>query len=329
MDEVNYQYEDIMVKSDYNRNPVESIIINENVVELNVGESVKLVTICAPSNASFTAVDWSSSDENIATVDIFGNVTKLADGETIITAATTDGSNLTATCKIVNPQARIEVEDIALNETDVTLNEGQTVQLQATVSPDDANNKEIVWTSSNDGIATVTQEGLVRAISKGVAVIVVTASDGSGVSASCEVTVHSLVSSVVLNETEVILNEGQTVQLQATVSPDDANNKKIVWTSSDENIATVSQDGLVTAVAEGNAVITVSSTDGSKVSAGCNIIVVKQNSGFIDGVTASYDGTYTVYNLQGIAILKTDDIKAIAQLPVGAYIVNGKKVIIR
>lgn len=108
MDEVNYQYQDIIVKSDYNRNPVESIVINENVVELSVGESVKLAAICTPDNASFTAVNWSSSDENIATVDIFGNVTKLADGEAIITAATTDGSNLTAICKIVNPGAGIE-----------------------------------------------------------------------------------------------------------------------------------------------------------------------------------------------------------------------------
>lgn len=116
MDEVNYQYQDIIVKSDYNRNPVESIVMNKNVVELNVGESVKLSAICTPTNASFTAMDWSSSDENIATVDIFGNVKKLADGEAIITAATTDGSNLSATCKIVNPGAGIENIEMSADE---------------------------------------------------------------------------------------------------------------------------------------------------------------------------------------------------------------------
>ncbi len=108
MSEVNYQYQDLIVKSDYNRNPVESVVINKSVVELNVGESVKLSAICTPTNASLTAVNWSSSNENIAIVDIFGNVTKVTEGEAIITAATTDGTNLTTTCKIVNPGAGAE-----------------------------------------------------------------------------------------------------------------------------------------------------------------------------------------------------------------------------
>lgn len=108
MDEVNYQYQDIIVKSEYCRNPVETIVLNESVVELNVDESVKLAATCTPGNASLTAVDWSSSDEHVVVVDIFGNVTKLADGEAIITAVTTDGSNLSASCKIVNPGAGID-----------------------------------------------------------------------------------------------------------------------------------------------------------------------------------------------------------------------------
>ncbi len=107
-DEVNYQYQDIIVNNDYNRNPVESISINESILELNIGEAVKLSAKCVPANASFTAVEWSSSNENVVTVDIFGNVTKIADGEAIITASTTDGSDLSATCKIVNPGAGIE-----------------------------------------------------------------------------------------------------------------------------------------------------------------------------------------------------------------------------
>ena len=102
MDEINYQYNGIIVKNDYNRNPIESISIDKNILGLNIGESFKLTATCLPKNASLPVFTWSSSNENIASVDIFGNVTKIADGEAIITATTTDGTNLTATCKIVN-----------------------------------------------------------------------------------------------------------------------------------------------------------------------------------------------------------------------------------
>ena len=101
-DEVNYSYNDAIVKNDYNRNPVESLSFDKSVIELNTGESVKPVLIFAPKNASFTSLEWSSSNEDVAVVDIFGNVTKLQDGEAIITATTTDGTNLSATCKIVD-----------------------------------------------------------------------------------------------------------------------------------------------------------------------------------------------------------------------------------
>ena len=108
MDEVNYQYQELIVKSDYNRNPIESIAIDKNVVELKNAETVKLSVQCMPTNASFTEVEWSSSDELVAIVDIFGNVTKIADGEATITATTTDGSNLSALCKVTDPVAGIE-----------------------------------------------------------------------------------------------------------------------------------------------------------------------------------------------------------------------------
>lgn len=108
MDEVNYQYQDIIVKSDYNRNPIESISINKTIIELNVGESIKLSASYLPTNASFTVLAWSSSNENVAVIDSFGNVTKIAEGDAIITASTCDGSNLSATCKIVDIGAGIE-----------------------------------------------------------------------------------------------------------------------------------------------------------------------------------------------------------------------------
>lgn len=102
-DEVNYQYQEMIAKSEYSRHLIETISFEKNEIELQTGECTKLTVLFTPSNASFTALEWSSSDENVATVDIFGNVKKVAEGEAIITATTTDGSKLSATCIITNP----------------------------------------------------------------------------------------------------------------------------------------------------------------------------------------------------------------------------------
>lgn len=99
-DEVNYQYNEIIAKSDYNRFIIETIVFEKEEIGLQIGESIKLITALTPENAAYTTLNWTSSDENIASVDIFGNVTKLAEGEAMITATTTDGSNLSAQCKI-------------------------------------------------------------------------------------------------------------------------------------------------------------------------------------------------------------------------------------
>lgn len=101
-DEVNYQYQELIVINDFNQKPVESLSFDKSIIELNPGESIKPALAFTPTNASFTTLEWSSSDEDVAIVDIFGNVTKLQDGEAAITATTTDGTNLSATCKIVD-----------------------------------------------------------------------------------------------------------------------------------------------------------------------------------------------------------------------------------
>ena len=101
-DEIHYQYQEGIVKSDYNRTPVEAISINKSIVGLHVGEVVKLSVEYTPDNVPYLPVEWLSSDEQVAIVDIFGNVTKISEGEAVITVRTIDDSNLSATCKIVN-----------------------------------------------------------------------------------------------------------------------------------------------------------------------------------------------------------------------------------
>ena len=167
------------------------------------------------------------------------------------------------------------VHSIALGASQVTLKPTETMQLTATVLPEIAGNKVLNWTSSDENVVSVTNDGKITALKSGVSTITATATDGTGLSISCDVAVSLQVADIVLNESEATLNEGQTVQLTATVSPELADNKTLQWTSSNEAVATVDQSGLVTAVAQGNAIITVSSTDGSDVAANCNITVVR------------------------------------------------------
>lgn len=182
-DEFNYQYTEMIAIKDYNRKPVETIAFDREKVELDTGESIKMALVFTPADASFTAVEWTTSDENVAVVDAFGNVTKMSEGEAVITATTTDGTNLSASCAIVNP---VVVEDVSLNETALTLIKGTSFQLLATVSPDGTVADGVKWSSSAPAVASVSEAGLVTANAPGYATISATCRE---VSAVCEVEV--------------------------------------------------------------------------------------------------------------------------------------------
>ena len=171
----------------------------------------------------------------------------------------------------------VSVTEVGLNKTSTTLVEGETETLVATVMPENATDKSVVWESSNESAATVSQEGLVTAVGEGKATITVKTNDG-GFSASCEVTVNKkvvAVTGVVLGKTELTLVEGEEENLAAAVTPENATDKSVVWESSNKSAAAVSQDGLVTAVGEGKATITVKTNDGG-FSASCEVTVNKK-----------------------------------------------------
>lgn len=153
-------------------------------------------------------------------------------------------------------------DGVKLNESSVTLPIGGTVQLTATVTPEDAEDKEVTWSSSDESIATVSNEGLVTSISEGKAVITVKTADG-GYTAECNVEVKVYhPESIKLNKSSVDIPLGGTTQLTATIAPDNAENKNVTWSSSDESVATISNDGLVTSIKEGTTIITVTTEDG-------------------------------------------------------------------
>ena len=274
-------------------NPVTSITLNTEQLTMEYGTKEQLTATVAPDDADNTTVTWTSDNEDVATVDENGLVTAVSVGEANITATAVDGSGVTATCKVtVTPKL---VTSVTLNKNELTIEKSFTAQLAATVAPDDADDLGLIWTSDNEEVATVDENGLVTAVSVGEANITATAVDGSGVTATCKVTVTpKLVTSVTLDESELTIEKNFTAQLTAIVAPDDADNLGLTWTSDNEEVATVDENGLVTAVGEGMATITATANDGSGVSASCVVTVT-----FIDGIADVETSKVTVLAANG------------------------------
>ena len=293
---------------------VESISLNSQTGELRVGEQTTLIATITPDNATNKSVTWKSDNTEAATVEN-GVVTAVGEGKANITVTTVDG-NKTATCEITvlpeeepepDPEPEvINVENVTLNSQNEELKIGDTVTLVATITPSNATNKNVTWSSDNTNVATV-NNGVVRAVGEGKANITVTTVDGNK-TATCMITVLPEeepepepeptpepdpepevinVESVALNSQNEELKIGETTTLVATVMPSNATNKKVVWSSDNTNVATVN-NGVVTAVGEGSANIKVTTVDGNK-TAVCKITVVDEQEDVIS--TISYDIT--------------------------------------
>ena len=243
---------------------VTSVTLNKTQLSLNKGQNETLTATVKPDNATDKSVTWSSSNTAVATVNSKGKVTAVAGGNATITAK---AGGQQATCTVT---VSVPLESISLNKTKLVLNKGQSETLTATVKPDDATDKAVTWSSSNFSVATVDSNGKVTAIGGGNATITAKAGDRQ---ATCAVTVTIPVESITLDKTTVTLEEGESVTLSATISPQDATDKAIAWTSSANSIVTVDQNGRVTAIKEGTATVTAKA--GEK-QASCYITVNKK-----------------------------------------------------
>ncbi len=240
-------------------------------IEIIEGESAVLSASVSPEAASDRAVAWSSSDRSVATVDKAGTVHGLRPGTATVTA-TAEGKS--GTCAVTVKAKAVNVTEVTLDKTELTLTEGETETLTATVKPDNADNRKVTWSSDKTEIATVDGAGKVTAVKPGEAVVTVTTEDG-GKTATCKMTVKAKVigvTEVTLDRTELTLTEGETETLTATVRPDNADNRKVTWSSDKTEVATVDGAGRVTAVKAGEAVVTVTTEDGGK-TATCKVTV--------------------------------------------------------
>lgn len=180
----------------------------------------------------------------------------------------------------------IKPTSLTLNKSSATVSVNETVQLSvASVTPDNAD-KSVTWSTDNSGVASVSTSGLVTAAAEGTVVITATSTKDSNVKATCSVTVTSSggtpteikVTGITLNKTSAALVMGDTLQLNATIAPENATNKTIFWSTSNKYIATVTNTGLVTAVSVGTVTITATTADGNK-AATCEITISRKESG--------------------------------------------------
>ncbi|MGP1463372.1 Ig-like domain-containing protein [Tannerella sp.] len=259
---------------DPNAKPVTGVTLNQSVLTMHIPNAYRLTHTITPADADIQTVTWESSEQTVATVNNQGLVTAVAPGKAKITVETEDGG-FTAICEVTvtDPFA---VTGVALDKTDLTLPQGKTQKLTATITPPEAKNKNVTWRSSNKTIAKVNDQGLVTAVAPGKAKITVKTDDG-GFTAICEVTVTDpfAVTGVALDKTDLTLPQGKTQKLTATITPPEAKNKNVTWRSSNKTIAKVDDQGLVTAIAPGTAKIRVETDEGG-FAASCNITVLEQ-----------------------------------------------------
>lgn len=269
--------------------PVSGIQLSQTSAALTVGDTLTLTKTIYPSDATNQAVTWTSSSDAVASVDSDGKITAKTAGSAVITCKSVSDNSVVGICNVmvkakVQTPSEIKVNKITLNKTTASVTKGKTLQLTATVAPGNATKKEVKWSTSNKNVAMVSTSGLVTAKSAGTATITCTAQDGSGVKATCKITVKNpvvKVTKVTLNKTTATLAPKETLTLKATVTPTNATNKAVTWKSSNTKIATVSSSGKVTAKAAGTVTITCRAKDGSGKKATCKITVYTNTEAYV------------------------------------------------
>lgn len=249
--------------------PVTGISLNIESTAIYKGTKFVLIPTVTPIDADNKAVTYTSSDPDIASVDANGIVTGLKGGKCIILATTVE-RGLVASCEV---EVYEFVTGIKIDSTDGNINYGETRMLTAVVTPESATNTGITWSSSNNGVVTVSDRGVVKAVGYGTAVVTAMAADGSGVYDQVTFTCIKPVSSIKVTPSYVTMLEGVTVNVTATVTPADATYPDVEWSSSDETIAYVDYNGAITALKAGACYIYAKSTDGNDVSASIKVTV--------------------------------------------------------
>ena len=259
------------------------ITLSHDSINKHPGDKITLTADIKPSTATNKSVKWYSSNPGV--VLVFGdgslNATVLANGigNAKITCAANDGSGVFAECLCTVTQSY--VSSITIEPRNITIHVNNSETLKATVKPDNATNKNVIWSSSDTSIASVDSNGKVTAVAEGTCTITCTAADRSEspATATRSVTVSAqLASNLIIKKEAIALPVGSMKKIEVSIIPDNTTNKRLVWESDNENVATVDGNGVVTGVADGdNCTITCTTEDSygteNPVTATCSVKV--------------------------------------------------------
>lgn len=235
---------------------VTGISLNNTNLELKIGDTYNLICNITPNNATNKNVEWFSSNTDIVSIEN-GKITAKTKGDATITVKSCD-TGITATC---NVKVLSKVTSISLNKTELSLNKGDTYDLTYTIAPDDAANKDVEWSSSNDDVVSV-ENGKITAKKAGNATITIKSKE-TGISSSCKVTVTAKVENISLGKEEYTVIKDRYLTITPVISPDDATNKEYSITSEDENIAKI-EEGKIKGVNIGETNVIFKTKDGEK-----------------------------------------------------------------
>ena len=241
--------------------PVTKVRVSAEKTTLTLGEQAQTILTFTPEDATLQAVSYSSDNEKIATVDEKGLVTAHAKGQTAIRVMTMDG---TKRVSYVNIQVVQLPEAVTIEETaPLILNVGDTHGLKAVIAPDSASDKKVFWTSSDESVAQVNASGQVTATGQGQCEILCVSQAREQVRTTLPVIVVQLARSLSFVSEKATLLAGQRALLRYVLEPLDVTNGEVAFTSSNEAVASVNENGIVTALSDGTASITVAAQDGS------------------------------------------------------------------
>ena len=292
---------------------VTGVSLDKTMVYLEIDESATVQAVITPSNATNKAVEWSVADATIASVNN-GEVKGLKEGETTLTATTADGG-FTATIPVKVVTEKVAVTGIEWQNTTSNIKEGKFTIFVAEISPANATDLSTTWMSDNPEVASIGEikiaDNFIMAyiwgVAPGEATISVTTNDG-GFKRDCPITIDPAVkvTKIKIGPENATIEVGETKQFAAAISPSDAENKEVEWSSSDTDVATIDANGLVTGVGKGTATITATAKDGSGVKGETTITVVGKKP-----TSITFDGTapYEFYYWQGKVIDFKNDLK--------------------
>jgi uncharacterized protein YjdB len=255
---------------------VQEVVLDRTSLDMLVGDKDQLKATVLPEDADDVKVTWKSLNTNVVSVDASGNVEALAEGKATVVA---EAGGKIAQCMISVGLPVVNVESVKITKYPETMVIGDLFTFEAVVTPDDATDKSVVWSSANKEVISISVDGKAEAVNEGTVEVSVKTNDGDKtdkVVVIVKAPVVPVEKVTIDNKKEgeaVTLNKGESYTLEATVAPSNATDKTIEWTVSDSKVLSVDQSGKVTALAAGTAKVTVTTKDGGKTDE-CSFVVV-------------------------------------------------------